>query len=120
MAPKAKLTASTGDEGEGSDVRSFASVEDVSNLRETVNQVTASIQDQLEKFQLQFETQGQQALALRTTLDQILRHLEPPGTTPVPWSSTQGSAPVQDPNQPRSGLPQDPPRNPTQDSPRAY
>ena len=97
MAPKAKLTASTGDEGEGSDVRSFASVEDVSNLRETVNQVTTSIQDQLEKFQLQFETQGQQALALRTTLDHILRHLEPPGTTSVPRSSTQGSAQVQDP-----------------------
>ena len=120
MAPKAKLAASTGDEGEGSEARSFASVEDVSNLRETVNQVTASIQDQLEKFQLQFETQGQQALALRTTLDQILRHLEPPGTTSVPWSSTQGSAPVQDPNQPRSGLPQDPPRNPTQDSPGSF
>ena len=87
MAPKSKPTASTGEEGEGSDVRSFASVEDVSNLRETVNQVTASIQDQLEKFQLQFETQGQQALALRTTLHQILRHLGPPGATSVPWSS---------------------------------
>eukprot|EP00963_Diacronema_lutheri_P001043 scaffold65_cov348-Pavlova_lutheri.AAC.4 len=91
MAPKSKPAASTGEEGEASDVQSFASVEDVSSLRETVNQVTASIQDQLEKFQTQFETQGQHALALRTTLDQILRHLEPPGTTSVPWSSTHGN-----------------------------
>eukprot|EP00963_Diacronema_lutheri_P005144 scaffold383_cov351-Pavlova_lutheri.AAC.2 len=35
MAPKSKPAAPTGEEGEGSNVQSFASVEDVSSLRET-------------------------------------------------------------------------------------
>ena len=89
-----KSAARTGEEGEASEAHGVASLDDVQNLRETVNQVTSSIQDRLDMFQAQFETQEQHTSALRATLDEFLRQFEMTRTIPVPRDSTEGSFPA--------------------------
>ena len=94
MAPKMKSVARTGEEGEASEAHGMASLDDVQNLRETVNQVTSSIQDRLDMFQAQFETQEQHTSALRASFDEFLRQFERTRKTSVPRDSTEGSVPV--------------------------
>ena len=94
MAPEMKSAARSGEEGEASEAHGVASLDDVQNLRETVNQVTSSIQDRLDMFQAQFETQEQHTSALRATFDEFLRQFEMTRTIPVPQDSTEGSFPA--------------------------
>eukprot|EP00963_Diacronema_lutheri_P010815 scaffold1207_cov371-Pavlova_lutheri.AAC.7 len=122
MAPKIKPTARTGEEGETSEAQGLASLHDIQNLRETVNQITASIQDRLERFQVHFETQEHHTSALRSTLDQFLRQFEhsTAGSNPVPTQLGTEQAPVgiQSPTATRSNL-TGRPTEPGQNSSRA-
>ena len=91
MAPKMKSAVRTGEEGVASEAHGMASLDDVQDLRETVNQVTSGIQDRLDMFQARFETQEQHTSTLRAAFDEFLRQFERTQKTSVLRDSTEGS-----------------------------